>query len=45
MRLEIDFAKLLENFDPTLFVIGLVGVSCVYALATIVIMLFLKGSK
>jgi hypothetical protein len=45
MRLEIDFAKLLENFDPTFFVIGLVGISCIYALATIVIMMFLKGSK
>jgi hypothetical protein len=45
MRLEIDFAKLLENFDPTYFVISLVGISCIYALAVIVIMLFLKGSK
>ena len=45
MRLEVDFGKLLENFDPTYFVIGLLGISCIYAISAIVTMLFLKGSK
>ena len=45
MRLEVDFGKLLENFDPTYFVIGLLGISCIYAISAIFIMMFLKGSK
>lgn len=45
MRLEVDFNKLLENFDPTYFVYGLLTLCCLYAIATVIIMLFLKGSK
>jgi hypothetical protein len=45
MRLEVDFGKLLENFDPTYFVVGLLAVCCLYAISTVIIMLFLKGSK
>lgn len=44
MRLEVDFGKMLENFDPFI-IFGVLGISCIYAIAAIVIMLFLKGSK
>ena len=45
MRLEIDFGKLLENIDFTSIILSVLAISCIYAIATIVIMLFLKGSK
>ncbi len=45
MRLEIDFGKLLDGFDFTYAIFGILGLSCIYAIAAIIIMLFLKGSK
>ena len=45
MRLEVDFGKLLDNPDLGYIALGVVGISCVYAIAVIVIMSFLKGSK
>lgn len=44
-RLEVDLGKLLESFDFTYVIFGVLGISCIYAIATIAIMLFLKGSK
>ena len=45
MRLEVDFGKLLDNPDLGYIALGVIGICCIYAIAAIVIMLFLKGSK
>jgi hypothetical protein len=45
MRLEVDFSKLLDYPDLDYIALAVIGISCIYAIAAIVTMLFLKGSK
>ena len=45
LRLEVDFSKLLDNPDLCYIALGVIGICCIYAIATIIIMMFLKGSK